>query len=338
MPVTVIIGGQFGSEGKGKVAHYLAQEQNASMAVRVGGSNSGHTVIDKSGNSVVFRQLPTASIIPNIKCIISAGSYIEPSLLLSEIEFTGLSSGQLFIDPNAMIISENEQIEERNSLLRTSIGSTLSGTGAAVRKRIERTTHVRLAKDEESLQPYIRPVISIMRQELNKGGRIIIEGTQGYGLSLLHSDHYPYVTSRDTTAAAFVSEAGLSPLDVDDVVLVIRSFPIRVAGNSGFIPNEIDWETVSSESGSSSSLSEYTSVTKNLRRVARFDENVVCQAIIANRPTKIILNHVDYIDASRSNSDFLSDKINTFIRQVERTIDAPIDYIGFSPSSLIKYS
>jgi adenylosuccinate synthase len=337
MPVTVIIGGQFGSEGKGKVAYCLAQEQNASMAVRVGGSNSGHTVVDKFGNSVVFRQLPTASIIPNMKCVISAGSYIEPSLLLSEIAHTRLSSDQLFIDPNAMIISEDEQIEEKNSLLRISIGSTLSGTGAAVRKRIERTTHVRLAKDEESLKPYIRPVISIMRQELNKGGRIIIEGTQGYGLSLLHSEHYPYVTSRDTTAAAFVSEAGLSPLDVDDVVLVIRSFPIRVAGNSGFIPNEIDWETVSSESGSSGSLAEYTSVTKNLRRVARFDESVVCQAIIANSPTKIILNHIDYIDALCSNSDFPSEKINNFIHQVERAINAPIDYIGLSPSSIIKY-
>ena len=55
MPVTVIVGGQFGSEGKGKVAHYLAPQQHAAIAVRVGGSNSGHTAIDKSGAPRVFR-------------------------------------------------------------------------------------------------------------------------------------------------------------------------------------------------------------------------------------------------------------------------------------------
>ena len=88
-----------------------------------------------------------------------------------------------------------------------------------------------------------------MREHLEAGQRIIIEGTQGFGLSLLHSKYYPFVTSRDTTAAAFVSEAGLSPLDVDDIVLVLRAFPIRVGGNSGPLPNEIDWDTVTSESG-----------------------------------------------------------------------------------------
>lgn len=54
MPVTVIVGGQFGSEGKGKTAHFFAHEEQADVAVRVGGSNSGHTVIDESGNPVIL--------------------------------------------------------------------------------------------------------------------------------------------------------------------------------------------------------------------------------------------------------------------------------------------
>ncbi len=49
MPVTVVVGGQFGSEGKGKVAHWLARELRASTAVRVGGPNSGHTVVADGG-------------------------------------------------------------------------------------------------------------------------------------------------------------------------------------------------------------------------------------------------------------------------------------------------
>jgi adenylosuccinate synthase len=81
MPVTVVVGGQFGSEGKGKVAHFLAQETGASVAVRVGGSNSGHTVIDQSDTPIIFQQLPTAAILPNVTCVIGAGSYINPEIL-----------------------------------------------------------------------------------------------------------------------------------------------------------------------------------------------------------------------------------------------------------------
>lgn len=69
MPVTVIVGGQFGSEGKGKVAHFFAQEKKAAVAIRVGGPNSGHTVIDSSGSPIVFRQLPTAALLPHVTCV-----------------------------------------------------------------------------------------------------------------------------------------------------------------------------------------------------------------------------------------------------------------------------
>lgn len=336
MPVTVVVGGQFGSEGKGKVAHFFARSQNASVAVRVGGSNSGHTVVDPSNKSIIFRQLPTAAILDDVKCVICAGSYINPDLLLDEIALVGLSRDRLLIDPNAMIISSEELLAEKNSLLRQDIGSTLSGTGAAVSKRIERTASVRLAKHEDRLRQYIQPVVPFMRDCLNNEERIIIEGTQGFGLSLLHSQDYPYVTSRDTTAAAFLSETGLSPLDIDDIVLVLRTFPIRVAGNSGFLPNEIDWETVSRESGSKVPIIEYTSVTKAVRRVARFDPDVVRQAIMVNRPTKIVLNHLDYIDVSCFASNELSEKTAFFVRKIESLIDSSVDYLGFTPSSLVK--
>jgi adenylosuccinate synthase len=337
VPVTVVVGGQFGSEGKGKVAHFFAQQQHASIAVRVGGSNSGHTVLSPSGVPIVFQQLPTAALLPTVQCVICAGSYVNPSILLNEIAFVGLTPDRLLIDPNAMIISDDQILEEKNSHLRQDIGSTLSGTGAAVRRRIERTANVRLAKHDEHLRPYVCPVVPYMRSCLDKGERIIIEGTQGFGLSLLHSQDYPYVTSRDTTAAAFVSEAGLSPLDVDDIILVLRAFPIRVAGNSGYLPNEINWETISRESGSKIPIIEYTSVTKTVRRVASFNSDVACQSIIANRPTTIVLNHLDYVDAASSLSKNLSKKTEYFVNEIETLIDSSIDYLGFSPSSLMKY-
>ncbi len=335
MPVTVVVGGQFGGEGKGKVAHFFAQETKARIAVRVGGSNSGHTVIDPSGTPIIFRHLPTAAILPDVICVLGAGSYINPEILLSEVFRVGLTPQRLLIDPNAMIVTERELKEEKNSSLRQSIGSTLSGTGAAVSRRISRDRSVLFAKDEKRLEQFVKPVLPFLRENLEAGERIIIEGTQGFGLSLLHSEYYPYVTSRDTTAAAFVSEAGVSPLDIDHVVLVLRAFPIRVGGNSGPLPKEIDWEAVTGESGQQTPVLEHTSVTKTVRRVGRFDPDIVRQAIMVNQPTRIVLNHLDYIDTSCGERRALTEKAFCFVADVQSMIERQIDYFGFGPSGLI---
>ncbi len=335
MPVTVIVGGQFGSEGKGKVAHFLAIENKARVAVRVGGSNSGHTVINSLGFPMIFQHLPTAAIHPDVFCALGAGSYIDLDILVNEISRVRLTSERLIIDPNAMLSSINDVREEQLSSLQKDIGSTSSGTGAAIRRRISRNKSVRLAKDEEKLRQFVQPVIPFLRKCLAEGERVIVEGTQGFGLSLLHSQYYPFVTSRDTTAAAFISEVGLSPFDVDDVVLVIRAFPIRVGGNSGPLPNEIDWDTLTHESGSLTPIIEYTSVTKNTRRVANFDPNIVYQAILANQPTRIVLNHLDYIDIACKKTRKTTAKISSFVTAVECSIKRKIDYLGFGPDSLV---
>ena len=280
MPVTIVVGGQFGSEGKGKVAHYLAKTMNADVAVRVGGSNSGHTVIDEFGMPRIFRHLPTASILNDVICILATGSYINLKVLYDEIKSTNLTPDRLIIDPQTMIISEDDIKNERKCGLTENIGSTASGTGKAVIRRVNRIKTTILAKDIDELKPYVKPAISFMRQILNNGKRIIIEGTQGYGLSLLHSTYYPYTTSRDTTAAGFLSETGLSPLDVDEVVLVIRTFPIRVAGNSGPLEREIDWDQITMISNSIAPIIEYTSVTKKIRRVAHFHPSIQSLLII----------------------------------------------------------
>ena len=136
MPVTVVVGGQFGGEGKGKVAHFLAKEMHARIAIRVGGTNSGHTVIDpQTDQPLILRQLPTAAILPDIACVLGAGAYINPEILFAELAQTGLSKDRLLIDPNAMVITEQDIRDEENSSLRKSIGSTLSGTGSAVKRR-----------------------------------------------------------------------------------------------------------------------------------------------------------------------------------------------------------
>lgn len=225
-------------------------------------------------------------------------------------------------------------LEAQSGLIRR-IGSTGSGTGAAIAARINREASLLFAKNISELEPFIGNVPKILRNALARQERIIIEGTQGFGLSPLHARLYPYVTSRDTTAAAFVSETGLSPLDVDDVILTIRSFPIRVAGNSGPFPlpdDEIDWETITSEGGHELPIEEKTTVTKLVRRVARFNPKIVRQAIAINSPTRIVLNHLDYICSVDSEDS--DQRVKGFVDQVKKSIEKPINYLGFGPKSI----
>ena len=318
MGITIVVGGQYGGEGKGKVSHFLAKNNNINITVRVGGSNSGHTVINEKNETLILRQLPTPSILPNSISVLSAGSYIDIDVLMKEITLTGISNEQLRIDKNAMIITKEDKENESCSTLRKDIGSTLSGTGACVKRRINRDNTTKLAKDFEILKPYISDTKEYLHQELQNGKNILIEGTQGFGLSLLHSKNYPFTTSRDTTAAGFLSEVGLSPLAVKEIVLVIRAFPIRVEGNSGKLENEISWSTLQR-------VPELSSVTKKERRIAEFDSRIVREAIISNNPTKIVLNHLDYIN-DKDQEDFV---IN-----IEEKIKAKIHLVGLSNASL----
>lgn len=334
MPVSIVVGGQFGSEGKGKVAHYFARELKAGFAVRCGGPNSGHTVIDEQGNARIFQQLPTAAILPNVKLAICSGSYIDLDILRREINETNVEAGRLFIDHDAVIITEGLKAREAQGGLIRRIGSTGSGTGAAVAARINREESLLFAKDIPDLKPFITNIPEILRNALDHHERIIIEGTQGFGLSPLHARYYPYTTSRDTTAAAFLAETGLSPLDVDDVILTIRAFPIRVAGNSGPLVDEIDWKTVSAEGGYNQPFEERTSVTKHVRRVARFSSEIVRKAIQINNPTKIVLNHLDYICSGdvQNNDTF----VRKFVINAESALKRKIEYLGFGPKLLVE--
>ncbi len=335
MAVTVVIGGQFGSEGKGKVTHFLAAQERATVTVRVGGPNSGHTVVDDAGRRFVLRQLPAAAVLPGMCCVLGPGSYIDPDVLSSEIALTGLPPERLKIDENAVIVTSAARKAERSARLWRSIGSTQSGTGAAVAMRVARDGRAMLARDLPGLRSLIAETASFLRHHMSLGHRVIVEGTQGFGLSLLHAREYPFVTSRDTSAAGFAGEAGISPLDVDRVVMVIRAFPIRVAGNSGPLPRETTWETVTAEGNHDHNIEEFTSVTRRLRRVAKFDSEVVRRAIAVNAPSAIVLNHLDYVDHASCGTGRPTSKTSSFLALVEQGIGQQIDYLGFGPATIV---
>lgn len=321
MPVSIVVGAQYGSEGKGKVAFRLAREEGARLAVRVGGPNSGHTVVYQ-GQTRVLRQLPVAAWLPGTVCVLPPGSYLDPEVLRAELALTGLGPERLVIDPHAWLVGPADREVEAAWNEGSPIGSTRSGTGAAVARRISRQGPGTLAKHHPALAPYLRPALTALRDALDAGERVVIEGTQGSGLSLLHAEEYPHATSRDTTAAGFLAEAGLSPFDVDDVVLVARALPIRVAGPSGPLPGETTWEAVSRSAGRA--VLEHTTVTRRVRRVGGFDAGLVRRAIALNRPSRVVLNHVDYL--ATDDLDRLA-----FVERVEAAIGRRVDLVGLGP-------
>lgn len=337
MSVSVVVGGQFGSEGKGKVAFYFAKKLNAAAVVRVGGVNSGHTVVAEDGTEHIFRALPTACVNPSALSVLPSGAYIDPDVLFEEIARSGIETGRLAIDPYAVVMDGGMARSEREADLRRRIGSTESGTGAAVIARLQRRREgVTFAKDLPRLRPYVRETKPLMRGLLDSGAHIVIEGTQGFGLSPINSDLYPYCTSRDTTAGSFLGEAGLSPLDVENVIMVLRAYPIRVAGASGPLPRETSWREVAAMAGTEHDLTEYTSCTKRVRRVAAFDPEIVRRAIQVNRPNIIVMNHLDYIDYACHNTERISETVSEFVRRVSGEIDRDIDYLGTGKAHMIK--
>lgn len=329
MPVTVIVGGQFGSEGKGKASAHYARAEQASALIRVGGPNSGHTAVDSDRRSWTFRQLPAAIVASNAPVILPAGSLIDVDILLQEIEFSRLNPGRLWIDPRASLVTPTHKSSETGLIAR--VGSTASGTGASLIERISRSGDHQMAGTHPLLSEYICGDLGArLRGMLNRSERILVEGTQGFGLSLWHSDHYPFTTSRDTTAAGFIAESGLAPHDVDHVVLVLRTFPIRVGGNSGPLINETDWPQVAEKAALPNGYHELTTATRRIRRIAEFDPVLVRRAIEANAPHSIILNHMDYVDPRGVNSG-PSHLGRNFMQYVESEIGAQISLIGYGP-------
>lgn len=335
--VDVLIGGQYGSEGKGNIADYLSPEY--AVLMRVGGPNAGHVVYEEPPYTHISlpcgtRRNDTAQL------LIGPGAVIEPKLLLNEISDCAVEPGRLIVDEKAVLISPEDKCWEEENL-KEGIGSTAQGVGMATARRITNRFRgengCRLAKDVGSFLPELKPYIgsSLERLELAyaKGEKVQLEGTQGTGLSLFHGE-YPSVTSRDTTVAGCLSEAGIGPGRVNRIVLVCRTYPIRVGGNSGDFSKEIDWATVSKRSGiPKSELLEHElgSRSGRRRRVGEFDWEMLRRSCHLNSPTDVALTFVDYFDKKNRDAirfDQLTPDTIKFVEDVEIVTGVPCSLIA----------
>jgi len=333
---TVVVGGQAGSEGKGAITARLAQEQKYNWAVRVGGPNAGHTVIGPDGEKYALRQLPVAAVTdPEIGLVIAAGSEIDIEVLSSEIDLLqgrGYAvSSRLLIDQEATIVEDFHK-EVENGI---STGTTGKGIGAARADRALRRAK-RVADLPDAMELHRVDTQEMLRSVQRAGHTILLEGTQGFLLGS-HAGFYPHCTSGDCRAIDFLAAAGLPPTEAE-IWTVLRTFPIRIAGESGPLPNETSWEEVGVEP-------EITTVTKKVRRVGEWNWEWAGKAVEVNRRAeekpRIALTFADYWWPEIKGEDGpwklseLSSRVWAKVQEIELRLDATVRMLGTGPATQI---
>ncbi len=343
--VIAVVGMQIGSEGKGAISAHVAG--TVEMGVRTGAPNAGHTIYYE-GKKYVMRQVPTTWIKPSAQLVIGAGAIISPDILLHEIESLKEFSvaRRLLVDYRAHIITPEQIEREQRTDLGARIGSTSAlsreGIGVAAADKVLRKAGCLQAKDCSELRPYLADTVDIINTKLESGDyRVLLEGTQGVDLSLDHGE-FPYVTSRDTSTAALFASVGLVPHEfTTDIIGVVRSYPIRVAGNSGPFgegSEEITWQEVARRAGADEDITERTSVTGNVRRVATFSTKGFARACRINRPTCIALTFADYLDWSIHEQERVTPSITEFVETLRNLSGGiPVSFIKTGPRAIIDY-
>ncbi len=326
MPLTVIIGGFFGDEGKGKVVSYLALKDNIAVAARGGvGPNAGHTVV-MNDKTFKLRQLPSAIVNKRTRLLIGAGVLVNPRVLLEEIKVTD-SKDRVGVDYQAGIIEEKHiQLDAKDKYLSEKIGTTKTGCGPANADRALRI--LKVARDLPELKPFLTDVADEIHKALEQGRNVLLEGTQGTFLSLYHGT-YPYVTSKDVTASAICADVGVGPKSVDDVIIVFKAYVTRVG--SGPLEGELPIEEIKRRG-----WVEKGTVTGRLRRAAEFNFNYARRAIKLNSATQIALTKIDvlYKEAKgKKKYEDLPRKAKEFIERIEEELKVPVTLIGTGPAA-----
>jgi adenylosuccinate synthase len=352
--LSVVVGGQFGSEAKGAVAASLIGELSYStrvINVRIGGSNAGHTVVGRgpSGEKHPWRlrHVPVGAVVDKEALLfLSAGSEVDLDVLLSEINELDQAgyevSNRIFVDPQATAVEEAHHLQEKDAGLTAKLGSTSKGVGAARSARVLRDAKIIEDVYDPDEHPFMLANTSkdIHTALWDNKTHVVVEGTQGYGLGV-HAGFYPFSTSADCRAVDFLSQAGISPWQAGiqhfEILVVARPNPIRVAGNSGPLEDETTWDALGLDE-------ELTTVTKKVRRVGGWDAGLLRTAVRENggAPTvKVALSMADHIYpelAGRSSflhdpDDVDVDGVIDWVRSVEAEVEAHVVYVGTGPDS-----
>jgi adenylosuccinate synthase len=329
VPATVIVGAQWGDEGKGKIVDLLAQSSDVVCRYQ-GGPNAGHTIV-RDGETFKLHHVPSGILYGGTICVVGAGCVIDPGLLveeLDELEARGITTDGLRISGNAHVIMPwhvaSDAASERR-LGKLQIGTTRRGIGPAyadkaarlgirvqdildpkiLRQKFETAlAEKNLLLDEPlepgdladrmetfaaRLRPYVADTSLLVDQALRDGRRILLEGAQGTLLDLDHGT-YPFVTSSNPVAGAAATGIGIGPTRIDSVLGVAKAYVTRVG--EGPFPTEIegpDQERIR-ELGE-----EYGTTTGRERRCGWLDLVALRFAVRVNGMTSLALTKLDVL-------------------------------------------
>ncbi len=319
---SIVVGGQYGDEGKGKILSYLALKDKPRIIARGGvGPNAGHSVQYK-GKTYPLRMVPCGFVYEKARLLIGAGVFVNPEVLLKELDMLGCH-GRFGVDFRAGLIT-SEHIE-RDSASENSkkIGTTKTGCGPAVSDRVNRVG--RTVSESPELKRYLTDVA----KEVNEEGDVLVEGTQAFMLSNVYGT-YPFVTSKDVSASTIAADVGLGPTRIDDVIMVIKSYTTRVG--SGPLRGEI-----SVEEAKAKGMQEYGTVSGRPRRTSlelHFDD--LRNAAMINGATQLAITKIDVrFPGNQGVREFakLTREARDYVEKTEKSVGIPITLIGTGPDA-----
>ena len=331
MTIDVIVGGQGGDEGKGKIVEWLSMNRNYSIFARVCSPQAGHSVYYE-GKRLGLALVPCGFVNSNARLLIGAGGLISIKKLEKELEETGINPKRLGIDYKATIVKEDYLEEEKaNSHLMKSIGSVGTGVGPCRRDKVMRKKDLLFAKDVPELKKYLTDTKKEMFRALEDKKEILLEGDHGAKLDLIHGE-YPFVTSRSVNASSALGELGIGPREVRDVHVILKPYTTRVG--PGPLEEEIFDERVlewgHDEGG------ETGTVSKRLRRIGKFEWEKVSEVIKMNSATQISITHMDIPEFFWNALGFSNGK--EFLGRIEKELCCQYPYpeislLSYGPTS-----
>lgn len=268
---TLVLGMQYGDEGKGKLIDVLSEQ--ADLVCRVqGGHNAGHTIWVKN-EKIVTRLMPSGILRKNCQVAIGAGVVVDPFVLYDEIQQIQakgyhIDPSRLSIDPRAPVIlpyhryMDHKKEQERSAQSVQKIGTTGKGIGPAYASRayrenlriadlideqllqkflhshpilcegIDAEMFESLAQIGQKLKPFVVDVAHLTNQFLKNGKRVLLEGAQGVMLDVSFGT-YPYVTSSNLISGACSGGVGIPPWKLTEIIGVIKAYSTRV-GNGPY--------------------------------------------------------------------------------------------------------
>ena len=279
--VDLLIGAQWGDEGKGKVVDAMGADVDVFVRYQ-GGANAGHTVI-ANGQKVVFHLLPSGMLYPGKLCILGNGLVLDPEQFLNEtaeLYEKGQDRARLVVSPHAHVVMPYHKVLDRAQEAARGKGRRIGTTGrgigpcyvdkyARVGLRVEDLLDADLLRERlvplmeeknrlltrlynekpipfdevygparewgKALAPYVGDVVRLLREAVDEGRHVLLEGAQAVLLDIDHGT-YPYVTSSSTSAAGAFTGTGLAPRDLTRVIAVVKAYTTRVG--EGPMPTE----------------------------------------------------------------------------------------------------